>query len=227
MIPKRMISLAAISLAALSIGKAGDVIARSEDAMGRTARQTADEFGAHDRPWARDLLADAPDQDPAIEGTDGDTTTAPACSYLDTLDTAIARAYVEPVETMRALDQERERLKYEARSVQEARALAEATIIRAEQEVKQLSDLRRDIEALVTTLESEAQADIDRMRSLYESMKPKAAAEILKSMDVPIIVQILEHMPDRRAAPILSQLPVDLARSVMRVFAERRRLTPT
>ncbi|MGF1457234.1 MAG: MotE family protein [Alphaproteobacteria bacterium] len=227
MMPKRMMSLAVLGLAVLSLGKAGDVIARSENVMGRTARQTADEFGAHRRPWARDLLAESSTDAQAAQSSDAATAAAATCSYLDTLDAAIARAYIEPVETMRALDQERERLKTEARSVQDARALAEATIIRAEQEVKQLSVLRRDIQALLTTLETESQADIDRMRSLYETMKPKAAAEILKSMDIQIIVEILEDMPDRRAAPILSALPVDLSRSVMRVFAERRRPPPT
>ncbi len=231
MMPKRLMSLAAVSLAALSLGKAGDVIARSETDTARTARRAATEFGTHDRPWARDLLkdatADGAHTDPGTKGPDPEAGTAPQCSFLDTLDAAIANAYVAPIETMRALEKERQRLAAEAQTIAEKRALADAAILRADTHVRELRTLRQDIEGLLTTLDAKADEDIERMRSLYETMKPKAAADILKSMDVAIIVQVLDRMPDRRAAPILSNLPVDLARAVMQVFAERHRPKPT
>lgn len=220
--PKRIMSYAAIGLTVLSVGKAGDILARTDEAPVGAARHAAGEFGTHNRPWARDLLAEAEAKDSEQDAGRSSNSDPQTCTFLDTLDSAIAQAYVEPIQTMKALDRERTRLADEALRVKEARALAEATIIRAEQDTERLAALRQEITGLLTTLESEAEADIERMRSLYETMKPKAAAEILKSMDVQTIVQVLERMPDRRAAPILSGLPIDLARDIMQVFAERR-----
>ena len=52
------------------------------------------------------------------------------------------------------------------------------------------------------------------LAKLYESMRPRDAAEIFNELDMPILVQVVNRMNERRAAPILAAMTPERARQV-------------
>jgi flagellar motility protein MotE (MotC chaperone) len=58
--------------------------------------------------------------------------------------------------------------------------------------------------------------------SVYETMKPGAAAAILNNLEMPVLLQIFDRMKDRKAAVILSQMDTDRARLVTVELAKMR-----
>ncbi len=60
----------------------------------------------------------------------------------------------------------------------------------------------------------------------YETMRPASAAAILDDMDMPVLVQIMDRMGERRAAPILGAMRPDRARQVTAELARHRTSRP-
>jgi flagellar motility protein MotE (MotC chaperone) len=83
--------------------------------------------------------------------------------------------------------------------------------------------------ALQRTLESAEQARTEREESgwkqmvkLYEGMRPRDAATIFDELDMPVLVQILHRMGERKAAPVLGAMRPDRARVVTAELARHR-----
>jgi len=60
----------------------------------------------------------------------------------------------------------------------------------------------------------------------YESMRPASAAAILEEMEMPVLVQIMDRMGERKAAPILGAMRPDRARQATAELARHRTARP-
>lgn len=72
-------------------------------------------------------------------------------------------------------------------------------------------------QAAVERLEEEQQA-LERLRDMYESMRPQEAARILADMTDDEVAVLLADMDPRRAAAILAAFPADKAAVVSRLL---------
>ncbi|MCZ8148546.1 MAG: hypothetical protein O9325_11960, partial [Roseomonas sp.] len=63
------------------------------------------------------------------------------------------------------------------------------------------------------------------LAKLYESMRPRDAAEIFNELDMPILVQVVNRMNERRAAPILAAMTPERARQVTAELSRMRSQT--
>jgi flagellar motility protein MotE (MotC chaperone) len=63
---------------------------------------------------------------------------------------------------------------------------------------------------------------------LYASMKPRDAAKIFDDLDTPVLLEVVDRMNERKAAPILAAMQPDRAREVTEKLAATRlkRTTP-
>jgi len=55
-------------------------------------------------------------------------------------------------------------------------------------------------------------------------MKPKDAARVFDTLDMPILLDVLQRMKERLAAPILANMDPERAKSVTVELAQRRQL---
>jgi flagellar motility protein MotE (MotC chaperone) len=94
---------------------------------------------------------------------------------------------------------------------------------------QELKDLQASLQSLVAASDQKSDASWQGLVSVYESMKPAAAATILNSLDMPVLLQIFDRMKDRKAALILSEMDPDRARLVTVDLAKLRstRVTPS
>ncbi len=58
---------------------------------------------------------------------------------------------------------------------------------------------------------------------MYEQMKPQDAARILDQLDVPVVLTMLSHMREMKAAPILAAMDPAKAKAVTLALAEQQK----
>ena len=93
---------------------------------------------------------------------------------------------------------------------------------RLEDRVQQLSKLQAKLEALESSRQKHADENWTGLVKVYEAMKPREAASIFDSLDMQVLLQVIDRMQDRRAAPVLAAMQPDRARLVTQMLAEMR-----
>lgn len=93
---------------------------------------------------------------------------------------------------------------------------------KAGEQLARLEQARQDVSALLDRRAAMGKADLQRLVSIYESMKPKDAARLLNETDVEILVDLLDLMQERRSAPILAEMDAGKVNQLTRTLALRR-----
>jgi len=86
----------------------------------------------------------------------------------------------------------------------------------------QLATLQARLEALEAVRQEHASENWSGLVHVYEDMKPRDAATIFDALDMQVLLQVLDRMQDRKAAPILAAMQPDRARLATQLLAEMR-----
>lgn len=189
------------------------------------------EFGAHERPWARDYLAG---QDCAAEP---ETLEERAPGLIESKEKVELRlqnpeaaapaplnaALADTTAALDAIRAERTRLDAEWNELHDARAVTELASRRAREELAALSRLRDDVAALIDELEIREDANIERVSDLVKNLSAKDAARLLATRDPEFIVEVLDVLDARLAADVLGRMETARAEDVMALIATRGR----
>ena len=79
----------------------------------------------------------------------------------------------------------------------------------------------------ISKVDGASEADLDRLTSVYESMKPKGAAALFESMEPEFAAGFLGRMNPQAAAGIMSNLSTEAGYAISVVLAGRNALAPT
>ncbi|WP_114395295.1 MotE family protein [Oleisolibacter albus] len=93
---------------------------------------------------------------------------------------------------------------------------------KAREQLARLEQAGREVSALLDRRSSMAKADLQRLVTIYENMKPKDAARLLNEADPLILVDLMDLMQERRSAPILAEMDPVKVNALTRTMAERR-----
>ena len=66
--------------------------------------------------------------------------------------------------------------------------------------------------------------EIRGLVKIYEAMKPLDAAAIFNEMEMPILLEVIDKMSERKVAPILAGMSPKRARDVTQELAELRKV---
>ena len=113
----------------------------------------------------------------------------------------------------------------EARLADRAQTLAVAETRLAEQ-LAAFEKARSDLEATLAMADGAAERDLDRMTTVYESMKPAEAAKIFERMDVTFAAGLLARMRPEVAAQVLAGMNADGAYALTLTIASRNSRVP-
>jgi flagellar motility protein MotE (MotC chaperone) len=116
----------------------------------------------------------------------------------------------------------REELAARARDLDQRDAVMAAAEQKLSARVVQLTALQARLEALETEREKHDAANWAGLVHVYETMKPREAAEIFNALDMQVLLGVLDRMADRKAAPILAAMQPDRARLATQLLAETR-----
>ena len=116
------------------------------------------------------------------------------------------------------------RAELEAR--EQALAAREMVLAAAErrltQRVEELTALQQRLQAMEKANAEREEAGWKQMVKIYEGMRPRNAAAIFDELDLPVLVQIVDRMAERKAAPVLGAMRPDRARQLTTELARRR-----
>ena len=97
---------------------------------------------------------------------------------------------------------------------------------RLAERVEALAALQARLEAAEQARSEREEAGWRQMVKLYEGMRPRDAAAIFDELEMPVLVQILARMGERKAAPVLGAMRPDRARLVTAELARQRAAAP-
>lgn len=135
-----------------------------------------------------------------------------------------APGQLDPVEESMAaaLRARREALDQRERNLATREALMATVEQRLAARAAELLSLQRDGDAEETAARLRAESSWVTLAKLYESMRPRDAAEIFNELDLPILVQVVNRMSERRAAPVLAAMTPERARQVTAELSRMR-----
>jgi len=119
-----------------------------------------------------------------------------------------------------ALKEEEEALVARAQKLDRVQAAVAAKITELETTEQRLRDL-------LAIADDAAEDDVAQLTTVYENMKPKAAATVFEKMPPAFAAGFLSRMRPESAALVMASLPPDAAYAISVVFAGRNAENPT
>lgn len=114
-----------------------------------------------------------------------------------------------------------------AAELAERERMLQVASARLEEQVTALTEAEARLAGTLTIADEAAEQDIARLVSVYESMKPAAAAEIFATMDINFAAGFLGRMRPESAAAILAGIEADRAYAISATLAGRNARAPT
>lgn len=123
-----------------------------------------------------------------------------------------------------AIDRERDLIRVQQQELD--RDLERLDLVReaVRQETERLSALRDEVSAILDQLVASEEAEVGRLITVYEGMKPEEAARLLDGLDMSITMVIFSGMSERKAAPILARMNPVRAQAISRILVEMAKL---
>jgi len=123
-----------------------------------------------------------------------------------------------------AIDRERELLVAQRKELEEELDRMELIRESVRQETARLAALRDEVQGVMDALVASEEAEIQRLVTVYEGMKPEEAAALLDGLDMSITMVIFSAMSERRASPILARMNPVRAQAISRILVEMAKL---
>jgi flagellar motility protein MotE (MotC chaperone) len=126
------------------------------------------------------------------------------------------------IELLQNLSQRRKEIDQREQEVKQREVLLAAAEKRLEGKIAELKDVQSQIEGLIRKYNAQEEAEIKRLVTIYESMKPKDAARIFDQLDLKILLGIIERMREAKSSPIIAQMTPERAKEITTQIAQRR-----
>jgi flagellar motility protein MotE (MotC chaperone) len=128
------------------------------------------------------------------------------------------------IELLQALSERRAELDRREAELETREALLSAAETRIEDKIAELEQLQGVIEGLLVQHDEQEAAQMQSLVKIYESMKPKDAARIFDDLEMPVLLDVIDLMKERKTAPILAEMNPTKAQDVTLELAQRREL---
>ena len=232
--PFRRAVLAPILLTAIGILAAAKIALLAEDAMRTLAGPTVLEARALSGRGAAPAELEpaagprqpAPAAPPAEAGPDHPAPRAEAARpmagavrrlVLDRLSQSEVEVLHQLAERRAALDRREQQLDRHAALL----ATAEANLAA---QLERLERLHAEFAATIAAHDAKEDAKLASLVKIYETMKPKAAAEIFNRLEMPLLIRVVERMRTPKSADVLARMDPAKAKQVTAELARRTEL---
>ena len=128
------------------------------------------------------------------------------------------------IDLLQRLAERRAEIEQETETLEERRLLLQAAESRVDQKLEELKALQAMIQDLLLQHEEQEEGQIQSLVKIYESMKPKDAARIFEQLDMPVLLEVIGRMKERKTAPVLAQMDPEKAKAVTLELANRQSL---
>lgn len=126
------------------------------------------------------------------------------------------------IETLEDLAKRREEIDRRMAELEQREAILQAAEQRIQQQVDELKSLQSSVQSAIARYDEQEQTRRQSLVRMFQNMKPSEAARIFEQMELPVLLELVEAMNERRAAPILAQMNPIRAQQVTAELARRR-----
>ena len=94
------------------------------------------------------------------------------------------------------------------------------------QRIEELTQLQQRLESMERTRNEREEAGWRGLVRTYENMRPREAAAIFEELELPVVIQILDRMGERKMAPVIGAMRPEKARVLTAELARHRANRP-
>ncbi|MGB9153142.1 MAG: hypothetical protein WCD70_08660 [Alphaproteobacteria bacterium] len=152
--------------------------------------------------------AAAPAPPPVSQASDASTEPGMTAPPPDT-DTSPAE-----LDVLKQLSGRREELEKRSRDLDTRESLAKITEQRVDQKIKEMETLRAQLQSMVNQANGAQQVQLDNLVKIYETMKPDEAARIFDTLDMPVLLGVIQHMKPAHTALIMAKMSPEKAKEI-------------
>lgn len=118
------------------------------------------------------------------------------------------------IDLLQQLAERRETIEKREKQLDVQTGLLRAAESRIDKKVEELRSLQATIEKLIKTYDNQQDQKMESLVKVYESMKPKDAAQIFEQLDMETLLAVAERMKERKLAPVMAQMDPKRAKEV-------------
>jgi flagellar motility protein MotE (MotC chaperone) len=126
------------------------------------------------------------------------------------------------IDVLQKLSVRREALDARQKDLDLRENLVKAAEARIDKKIAEMKELQSNIEGMLKQVDRQDEEKLKSLVKIYENMKPKDAANILSTLELPVQLGVLGHMKEAKVAPILSAMDLQQAKLVTDAMAARR-----
>jgi flagellar motility protein MotE (MotC chaperone) len=97
---------------------------------------------------------------------------------------------------------------------------------RLTQRIEELTQLQQRLESMERTRGEREDAGWRGLVRTYENMRPREAAAIFEELELPVVIQILDRMGERKMAPVIGAMRPEKARILTAELGRHRASRP-
>ena len=128
------------------------------------------------------------------------------------------------IDTLQRLAERRDIIEQRERELVAKEGLMKAAETRIDGKIAQLQDLEKNIKVLLTQYDQQKDNELEQLKNIYAAMKPKDAAGIFDTLDMPILVGLVNKMGVRQSAPIMALMSREKATALTEELTSRKQL---
>jgi flagellar motility protein MotE (MotC chaperone) len=130
------------------------------------------------------------------------------------------------LELLQQLSLRRQKLEERESELSSQENILSMTQQKIDERLAQLKNLQQDVTDILQQYNDKEEDKIKSLVLIYEYMKPRDAAAIFETLDLPILLKVLSRMKQAKAALVLAAMSPNRAMLVTGALAEQRKLAP-
>tara|TARA_R110002096_G_scaffold435927_1_gene664302 strand:+ start:67587 stop:68225 length:639 start_codon:yes stop_codon:yes gene_type:complete len=130
----------------------------------------------------------------------------------------------EEIQLLQRLSERREELDQRERGMDVREKLLIATENGIDKKIESLKSIEAQIRALMKVQDEQEKAQIDNLVRTYSAMKPGDAAKIFNTLEMDILISIIENMNPKVVAKVLAKMNTGSANNITVELATRKKL---
>ena len=129
----------------------------------------------------------------------------------------------EELDLLQNLTKRRQELEAREAELQLKSKVLEATEKRISDKLGEMKTMETTLSKVVAEYNNQRNSEIKSLVKIYENMKPGDAAAIFNEMEMPILLEVIGQMSERKVAPVLAGMSPKKAKDVTQELAEMRK----
>jgi flagellar motility protein MotE (MotC chaperone) len=128
------------------------------------------------------------------------------------------------VDILTNLSKRREALEVREKELEIKETALMASENRINDKIIEMKNLKEEVDKVLALYNEKQETEIRGLVKIYEAMKPLDAAAIFNEMEMPILLEVIDKMSERKVAPVLAGMSPKRARDVTQELAEMRKV---